>query len=63
MFPRKVDSKQIELPIYENVIEKFGEVVMSHTYVVAALVSNMEKIKPRPVQQQLFLKYQRILLS
>ena len=46
---RKVDAKQIELPMYENVMEKIGKPVVFKIGVLGALVSITEVIKPKSV--------------
>lgn len=46
---RKVDAKQIELPMYENVMDKIGKPVVFNICVLGALVSITEIIKPKSV--------------
>ena len=46
---RKVDAKQIELPMYENVMENIGKSVVFNICVLGTLVSITEVIKPKSV--------------
>lgn len=46
---RKVDAKQIELPMYDNVMEKIGKPVVFNICVLGALISITEVIKPKSV--------------
>ena len=46
---RKVDAKQIELPMYDSVIEKIGKPVVFNICVLGALISITEVIKPKSV--------------
>ena len=46
---RKVDAKQIELPMYESVMEKIGKPVVFNICVLGALIGITEVIKPKSV--------------
>jgi 2-oxoglutarate ferredoxin oxidoreductase subunit gamma len=46
---RKVDAKQIELPMYDKVMEKIGKPVVFNICVLGALISITEVIKPKSV--------------
>ncbi len=46
---RKVDAKQIELPMYESVVEKIGKPVVFNICVLGALIGITEVIKPKSV--------------
>jgi 2-oxoglutarate ferredoxin oxidoreductase subunit gamma len=46
---RKVDAKQIELPMYESVMEKIGKPVVFNICVLGALIGLTEVIKPKSV--------------
>ena len=46
---RKVDAKQIELPMYETVMEKIGKPVVFNICMLGALVGVTEVIKPKSV--------------
>jgi 2-oxoglutarate ferredoxin oxidoreductase subunit gamma len=46
---RKVDAKQIELPMYDSVMEHIGKPVVFNICVLGALVSITEVIKPKSV--------------
>lgn len=43
---RKVDAKQVELPMYETVMEKIGKPVVFNICVLGALIGITEVIKP-----------------
>lgn len=46
---RKVDAKQVELPMYESVMEKIGKPVVFNICVLGALIGITEVIKPKSV--------------
>jgi len=46
---RKVDAKQVELPMYDSVMEKIGKPVVFNICVLGALISITEVIKPKSV--------------
>lgn len=46
---RKVDAKQIELPMYEAVMEKIGKPVVFNICVLGALIGITEILKPESV--------------
>jgi 2-oxoglutarate ferredoxin oxidoreductase subunit gamma len=46
---RKVDAKQIELPMYDSVMESIGKPVVFNICMLGALVSITEVIKPQAV--------------
>ena len=46
---RKVDAKQIELPMYERVMEKIGKPVVFNICVLGALIGITEVIRPKSV--------------
>jgi 2-oxoglutarate ferredoxin oxidoreductase subunit gamma len=46
---RKVDAKQIELPMYERVMEKIGKSVVFNICVLGALIGITEVIRPKSV--------------
>ncbi|KJS00070.1 MAG: 2-oxoglutarate ferredoxin oxidoreductase subunit gamma [Desulfobulbaceae bacterium BRH_c16a] len=46
---RKVDAKQIELPMYETVMEKIGKPVVFNICVLGALIGLTEILKPESV--------------
>ena len=46
---RKVDAKQIELPMYETVIEKIGKPVVFNICVLGALLGITEILQPQSV--------------
>ncbi len=46
---RKVDAKQIELPMYDNVVEKIGKPVVFNICMLGTLISITEVIKPKSV--------------
>ncbi len=46
---RKVDAKQVELPMYQTVMEKIGKPVVFNICVLGALVGITEVIKPKSV--------------
>lgn len=46
---RKVDAKQIELPMYETVMEKIGKPVVFNICVLGALIGLTEILKPQSV--------------
>lgn len=46
---RKVDAKQIELPMYETVMEKIGKPVVFNICVLGALIGITELLKPESV--------------
>ncbi len=46
---RKVDAKQIELPMYDSVMEKIGKPVVFNICVLGALIGITEVIKPKSV--------------
>lgn len=46
---RKVDAKQIELPMYDSVMEKIGKPVVFNICMLGALVNITEVIKPSSV--------------
>jgi 2-oxoglutarate ferredoxin oxidoreductase subunit gamma len=45
----KVDAKQIEMPIYDSVMEKIGKPVVFNICVLGALIGITEVVKPRAV--------------
>ena len=46
---RKVDAKQVELPMYDSVMEKIGKPVVFNICVLGALIGITEVVKPRAV--------------
>jgi 2-oxoglutarate ferredoxin oxidoreductase subunit gamma len=46
---RKVDAKQVELPMYDQVMEKIGKPVVFNMCVLGALIGITEVIKPKSV--------------
>ena len=46
---RKVDAKQIELPMYDSVMEKIGKPVVFNICMLGTLVAITEVIKPKAV--------------
>ncbi len=46
---RKVDAKQIELPMYETVVEKIGKPVVFNICVLGALLGITEMMRPESV--------------
>jgi 2-oxoglutarate ferredoxin oxidoreductase subunit gamma len=46
---RKVDAKQIELPMYERVMEKIGKPVVFNICVLGALIGITEVIRSKSV--------------
>ncbi len=46
---RKVDAKQVQLPMYDSVIEKIGKPVVFNICVLGALIGITEVIKPKSV--------------
>ena len=48
---RKVDAKQIELPMYDRVMEKIGKPVVFNICVLGALIGITEVIKPISVMK------------
>ncbi|MDA3897540.1 MAG: 2-oxoacid:acceptor oxidoreductase family protein [Desulfobacteraceae bacterium] len=46
---RKVDAKQVELPMYDQVMEKIGKPVVFNICVLGALIGITEVIKPKSV--------------
>jgi len=46
---RKVDAKQIELPMYERVMEKVGKPVVFNICVLGALIGITEVVRPKSV--------------
>lgn len=46
---KKVDARQIELPMYENVMEKIGKPIVFNICVLGALVGISELVKPESV--------------
>jgi 2-oxoglutarate ferredoxin oxidoreductase subunit gamma len=46
---RKVDAKQIELPMYETVMEKIGKPVVFNICVLGALIGITDLLKPESV--------------
>jgi 2-oxoglutarate ferredoxin oxidoreductase subunit gamma len=46
---RKVDAKQIELPMYDKVMEKIGKPVVFNICVLGALIGITEVIRPKSV--------------
>lgn len=46
---RKVDAKQIELPMYDSVMEKIGKPVVFNICVLGALIGITEVVKPQAV--------------
>jgi 2-oxoglutarate ferredoxin oxidoreductase subunit gamma len=46
---RKVDAKQIELPMYETVMEKIGKPVVFNICVLGALLGITEILRPQSV--------------
>ncbi len=48
---RKIDAKQVELPMYDSVMEKIGKPVVFNICVLGALIGITEVIKPKSVMQ------------
>jgi len=48
---RKVDARQIELPIYQNVMEKIGKPVVFNICVLGALIGITEVVRPKSVME------------
>jgi 2-oxoglutarate ferredoxin oxidoreductase subunit gamma len=48
---RKVDAKQVELPMYDSVMEKIGKPVVFNICVLGALIGITEVIKPKSVMR------------
>ena len=46
---RKIDAKQVELPMYDSVMEKIGKPVVFNICVLGALIGITEVIKPKSV--------------
>ncbi len=46
---RKIDAKQIEIPMYDSVIEKIGKPVVFNICMLGTLVSITEVIKPKSI--------------
>jgi len=46
---RKVDAKQIELPMYQQVMEKIGKPVVFNICVLGALIGLTEVVRPKSV--------------
>lgn len=46
---RKVDAKQVELPMYDHVMEKIGKPVVFNICMLGALIGITEVIKPKSV--------------
>ena len=46
---RKVDAKQVELPMYETVMEKIGKPVVFNICVLGALIGITEVVRPKSV--------------
>ena len=46
---RKVDAKQIEMPMYDRVMEKIGKPVVFNICVLGALIGITEVVEPRAV--------------
>lgn len=46
---RKVDAKQIELPMYDSIMEKIGKPVVFNICMLGALVGITEVVKPRAI--------------
>ena len=46
---RKVDAKQVEMPMYDSVMEKIGKPVVFNICVLGALIGITEVVKPRAV--------------
>lgn len=53
---RKVDARQIELPMYDTVMEKIGKPVVFNICMLGTLVGITEVIKPRAVLQAVAAK-------
>ena len=45
---KKVDAKQVELPMYEGVMEKIGKPIVFNICVLGALLGISELLKPTP---------------
>lgn len=48
---RKVDARQIELPIYQNVMDKIGKPVVFNICVLGALIGITEVVRPKSVME------------
>lgn len=48
---KKVDAKQIELPLYESVMEKIGKPIVFNICVLGALLGITELLKPESVME------------
>jgi 2-oxoglutarate ferredoxin oxidoreductase subunit gamma len=48
---RKVDARQVELPMYETVMEKIGKPVVFNICVLGALIGMTEMIRPKSVME------------
>ncbi len=46
---RKIDAKQVELPMYDQVMEKIGKPVVFNICVLGALIGITEVLKPKSV--------------
>ena len=56
---RKVDAKQIEIPMYDNVMEKIGKPVVFNICMLGTLVSITELLKPKSVLAAIAAKVPR----
>ena len=48
---KKVDARQIELPMYENVMEKIGKPIVFNICVLGALIGIADLVKPDSVMK------------
>jgi len=48
---RKVDARQIEMPIYQNVMDKIGKPVVFNICVLGALIGITEIVRPKSVME------------
>jgi len=56
---RKVDAKQIQLPMYDSVMEEIGKPVVFNICVLGTLISITEVIKPKSVMAAVVSKVPR----
>ena len=50
---RKVDAMQIELPLYENVMEKIGKPIVLNICMLGAVVALTQLVKPESIMETL----------
>ncbi|MFH0785637.1 MAG: 2-oxoacid:acceptor oxidoreductase family protein [Pseudomonadota bacterium] len=48
---KKVDARQIELPIYEQVMEKIGKAIVFNISILGALIGIAELVRPESLMQ------------